>query len=294
MDETRFGLRQRPFRAAPDSAAYYPATSHEQALARLRQALDDDEGLALLVGGPGVGKTLLGQVLVERLGPDTTSAFLTNSHFAGRAGLFQAILFDLGLPYEGRGEQELRLALTDFLLQNFASGKKAVLIVDEAQNLDADLLEELRLLGNLEARGRKALQIVLSAQPALLDRLNDPDLAGLVQRLAVRLPLEPMDMQEAADYLMHGLRLAGGRPEAILSGEAVELLARATQGVPRRLNQAASLALALAAEAGDSSVEAEAVLEALARLGLEAPDLEADEATVMLSERAAARSRQAS
>ncbi len=272
MYETHFGLRQRPFRAAPDSSCYYPSTGHEDALGRLQQALGDGEGLALVVGEPGVGKTLLCHCLLDRLEPDVTSAFLTNGHVAGRAGLLQAILYDLGLPYAGLGEQELRLALTDFLLKNYATGKKAVLFVDEAQHLGADLLEELRLLGNLEARGGKALQVVLSAQPALLDLLRRPDLTCLAQRLAVRLAVEPMSTQEAADYLLHHLRVAGGRPQEILTPEALELLARATRGIPRLLNQAAHQALGLTHAGGGACVDAEAALEALALLGLELPE----------------------
>jgi type II secretory pathway predicted ATPase ExeA len=271
MYETHFGLRRRPFRATPDAGCYYPATGHERALDRLLRALADGEGLVLLTGEPGTGKTLLCHALLERLGPDVTSAFLTHGHFGGRAGLLQALLYDLSLPHEGRGEPEMRLALTDFLLENYAAGKKAVLIVDEAHHLGPDLLEELRLLGNLEGPHGKALQVVLAAQPCLIDTLRRPDLSCLSQRLAVRAVLEPMSPPEAADCVLHQLRLAGGRPDEIIVAEALELLARGSRGVPRLLNQAAHQALALACAAGASTVDAEAALEALALLGLEAP-----------------------
>src|SRR3984885_4519356 len=140
MYATHFGLRQRPFPTTPDSAAYYPATSHERALARLLQGLTDGEGVLLLTGEPGTGKTLLCHCLAERLGDERQTVFLTNCHFANRAALFQAILFDLSLPYEGRGEQEMRLALTDHLLKSYVGGKATVLLIDEAQHLSADLL----------------------------------------------------------------------------------------------------------------------------------------------------------
>ena len=135
-----------------------PATGHERALARLLQGLADGEGVLLLTGDPGTGKTLLCHCLAERLGEERPTIFLTNSHFAHRAALFQALLFDLSLPYEGRGEQEMRLALTDHLLKTYAKGRSTVLLVDKAHHLSADLLEELRLLGNLEARAGKALR----------------------------------------------------------------------------------------------------------------------------------------
>jgi type II secretory pathway predicted ATPase ExeA len=272
MYESHFGLRQRPFRASPDSGGYYPATGHEEALQRLLRALADGEGPVLLSGAPGTGKTLLCHCLLERLGPDVTSAFLTQGHFGGRAGLLQAILYDLSMPHEGRGEQELRLALTDHLLRNYADGKRAVLVVDEAHHLSPDLLEELRLLGNLEARQGKAVQVVLAAQASLFVTLGRPDLASLSQRLAVRVAVEPMSVPEAADYLVHQVRVAGGRPEDVIAEEARELLARGTRGVPRLLNQAAHEALTLACSAGVRPVDAEAALEALALLGLDVPE----------------------
>jgi type II secretory pathway predicted ATPase ExeA len=272
MYATHFGLRERPFRATPDSAGYYPATSHEQTLARLLQAVADDEGMVLLTGDPGTGKTLLCHVLLERLSGDVASAFVTNSHLGDRSALLQAVLYDLGLPYEGRGEQELRLALTDFLLRNYAAGRRAVLIVDEAQHLTPEVLEELRLLANLEARRARAVQVVLAAQPALLETLARPELAALAQRLAVRARLVPFGLEEAVDYLLHQLRTSGGRPQAIVTEEALEILARAGRGVPRLLNQAAHQALTLAFAAGATVADAEAALEAAAALGLSADE----------------------
>ncbi|HYV37252.1 MAG TPA: AAA family ATPase [Gemmataceae bacterium] len=282
MYETRFGLRQRPFPVTPDSACYYPATGHERALARLRQALDDQQGLALLTGETGLGKTLVAQRLQECFGTETVAAFLTNSHFECRAALLQAILYDLSLPFDGGTEQELRLRLTEFLLQNTKAGRRFVLIVDEAQHLTADLLEELRLLGNLEAGATKALQVVLIGQTSLLETLRKPELASLLQRLEVRANLEPLGVEEAADYVLHHLRLAGARPEAIVSDEALEVLARHTRGVPRLLNQAARQALMLANDAEASFVDVEAALEALNALGIEIADEEEAAAAISM------------
>jgi type II secretory pathway predicted ATPase ExeA len=185
-----------------------------------------------------------------------------------RASLLQSLLFDLGLPHEGRSEQQVRLALTDHLLQNFRNSGPTVFLIDEAQHLSADLLEELRLLGNLEAPSGKAVQVVLVGQTSLLETLRRPELASLRQRAAVRVELEPMEVQEAADYLLHHLRVAGGKPEAIITDEAVELLANATRGVPRLLNQAANQALRLTEEGEAEQVDVESVLEALEMLGL--------------------------
>src|SRR5262249_31008597 len=156
---------------------------------------------------------------------------------ATRADLLQAILYDLSLPYEGCREQELRLRLTEYLLTNYRAGKRAVLLVDEAQLLPPDVLEELRLLGNLEAGQGKAVQVILVAQPGILETLKRTELASLQQRLAVRASLTPLETAEAIDYLKHHLRAAGGQPEAIVTDESLTILASAAQGIPRILNQ---------------------------------------------------------
>jgi MSHA biogenesis protein MshM len=272
MYETHFGLRRRPFRATPDSGCYYPATPHESALEQLLAALAEGEGMILVTGAPGTGKTLLCHRLIERLGPGVTSAFLPHGRYGGRAGMLRAILYDLSRPHEAAAETDLRLALADFLLANYAAGKTAVLVMDEAHHLGPDLLEELRLLGNLEAEGGKALQVVLVGEPSVLATLGRPLLSSLGQRLAVRVVLEPMIAEEAGDYILHQLRTAGGTPQDLISPEALELLARSTHGVPRLLNQAAHRALTLASTAGERLVDAEAVVEALGALGLECQD----------------------
>jgi type II secretory pathway predicted ATPase ExeA len=272
MDENRFGLTRRPFPPTPDTALYYPATAHESALAALTRGIAQDEGLILLTGAPGTGKTLLGYILLERLDKEAASAFLTNSHFADRSALLQAILYDLGLPHEDGSEQQLRLRLTDQLLKNCAAKKRTLIVIDEAHHLNADLLEELRLLANLEAGSGKALQIVLLAQPRILQTLKEPSLESLQQRIAVRATLAALEVEEAYDYLLHHLRLAGVKPEKILDETALETLARGTHGIPRCLNQAAHQALVLAEEGELPRVDAEAALEALSILGMAASE----------------------
>ena len=266
----RFGLKRRPFPATPDSALYYPSTPHEAALTPLLRALGEDEGLLLLTGDPGSGKTLIGHVLLERLGDNTITAFLPNSHLPDRLSLLQAILFDIGVSYEGSAEQVLRLRLTEHVLKNCTEGKRAIVIIDEAHHLSADLLEELRLLGNLEAGPDKAFQSVILAQSSILETLKQPALAAWKQRLAVRAHLEPLSVEEACDYLLHHLRLAGGTPDKIIDDAALETLARGTRGIPRLLGQSAQQALTLADAADLETVDTEAALEALAKLGLDA------------------------
>jgi type II secretory pathway predicted ATPase ExeA len=276
MYESHFGLRQRPFRSTPDLGAYYPANAHEDSLHLLRQAMIDDEPFALLYGEPGTGKTLVAGQLLGRLGDDLSRVFITNGHLQRRSDLLQAILYDLGLPYEGRGEQELRLAVTDRLLTDFGEGRRTVIVLDEAHHLPADLLEELRLLGNLETAHGRAVQTVLIAQPSILDTFQRPDLRALNQRLTAKAELGRLTPDESADYVLHHLRIAGARPEALVDDEALTLLARSSGGIPRVINQIAHLALTLTSDAGSGRVDAEGVLEALVRLGIEAAEVDTE------------------
>jgi MSHA biogenesis protein MshM len=265
-----FGLVRRPFRSTlGDGTAWYAAPGHELVLARLAETIADDEGLALLTGDPGTGKTLVCRRLLGRIGDDVNQVYLTNGRFADPTSFLQTILYDVSLPYEGKREQELRLMLTDFLLEQFAGGRRTVLVIDEAHHLSPDLLEEVRLWGNLEADDARALQVVLSAQPQILERLQGSSLATLSQRLKIRLRLDPLTMDQSAGYLSHQMRVVGGA--RLFSDEALDLLCRAGKGVPRILNQLADQALRVACEAGAAAVDAEAVIEALEILGQEIP-----------------------
>jgi type II secretory pathway predicted ATPase ExeA len=271
MYEAHFGLRARPFRPGPDAAAYYPTAPHEEALQTLRQVLAADESFAALTGEPGVGKSLLAHVLLSRIGDEAACGVITNCHLETRTALLQALLYDLGLPYEGKAEQELRLALTDCLLARLGECRRTIVLIDEAHHLPADSLEELRMLANLESPHGQALQVVLIGLPDLLDTLKQPCLRALAQRLTTRIALGRLDAHESAEYLLHQLRVVGARPDAVIADEALELLVKSAQGLPRVLNQAAHQSLVLACHAGAGRVDAEAVLEALARLGIEMP-----------------------
>jgi len=266
---SQFGLRARPFRTTPDVDGYYPATTHERALAELTRGLNDDEGVMLLQADPGLGKTLLAHRLIEGLPAKTRSAFLTHGAFQNRADLLQAILFDLDLPYQELSEQELRLSLLESCLEHFRTGGRTVMLIDEAHLLPAGMFEELRLLSNLEGKQGKAVQIILIGLPRMAETIELPGLEVLRQRLSVCAKLAPLDANESADYLLHQLRRCGGRPEKLLGEDVLDIISHACKGVPRFLNQAAHLAFSLTEEAGSTQVDAEAAVEAVSRLGLD-------------------------
>lgn len=269
MNYARFGLHRWPFRHTPDTDAYYPASSHEHALSRLEQLIQQDGGMGVVLGPPGIGKSILSRRLLENLEENIRPVLLTNSHFENRAALLKAILFDLGLPYEGKLEQDARLAVTENCLNAFREGGKTLIVVDEAQNLDPDILEELRLLGNLEGRDGKAIQVILLALPEFHETLRSPKLSAFRQRLTVQVTLEPMSLEESVDYLAHLVRCAGGNPDHFFGEDVLDILSSAGNGNPRVLNQVSSLALNLSDENGSDFIDAEAAIEAVTQLGLD-------------------------
>lgn len=272
MDWSHFGAERPAFRPAVDPAAYYPASTHEAARHALEAAFARREPAALVDGPLGVGKSLVARKWLDDLMPAVPRVLLPNARAERPADLLQAILFDMGKPYEGLGEQELRLAVTGHLLDAAADGFPTVLVIDEAQHLAPAALEELRLLFNVEARGGATVFAVLVAQPALRDAFRRPALGPVADRVAVRAAVEPLAEPDARAYLCHQLRAAGADPARVLDDGAAALLAGACGGVPRVLNRAAALAFELAHEARADRVDVEAALGALERLEIEVPE----------------------
>src|SRR5262245_11360927 len=198
-----FGMKHRQFTATPQTGACYPAATQEEALATLQYAITQGRGIALLTGAPGTGKTLICHRLTTNLEPAFTTAMITNTHMPSVKGLLQAILYDLSLPFHGLDEQELRLTLTDFLLGKYAGGGRTVLVIDEAQYLTVPLLEELRMLSNLEGESDKLFQIVLAGHPRLLQVLRSPELETFSQRIGARAILAPLTDEETVTYIQH-------------------------------------------------------------------------------------------
>ena len=262
-----------------DPDTFFSSPSHDSALNALAGGFARRDPAVLIDGTIGVGKSFVARKWLEQLPPEVPRIVLPNAHAEKPASLLQAILFDLGKPYQGLTEQELRLSVTDHLFLVAAeSPHPIVLILDEAQHLSHSAIEELRLLGNLQTHQGPVLFTVLVAQTTLRDAFRRPAYELFVQRLAAQIAVEPLTPTESADYLRHQLRSAGGEPESIFDETAIAMLAGACNGIPRVLNRAAALALELAASAEAEVVDVEAGLEALDRLGLTPQETEASEA----------------
>jgi type II secretory pathway predicted ATPase ExeA len=273
MDWSRFGLDRQPFRPAVDPDSYFPSPSHEAALAAVAGAFARRDAAVLLDGPTGCGKSLVSRKWLEHLLADVPRVVVPSARAASPSELLQAVLFDLGKPYQGLTEQELRLAVTECLLTAATdSGYPTVLVLDEAQHLAPAALEELRLLANLETRRGGALFTVLVGHPSLRERLRDQGCEAVAQRIGARAAIELLTASESAAYLNHQLRAAGGEPEAVFEADALTLIAGACHGVPRILNRAAALALELASGGESEIVDVEAALESLDRLDLEPVD----------------------
>jgi len=266
MYEAYFDLKRRPFPNTPNPADYFPGGGHEEAFKLLTGFLADGDGIALVVGSAGCGKTLLGHRLLDVLRPTQQPIFLTNNHTATVAALYQAILYDLSLPFEGASEQELRLRVTDFLMERFSEGERTVLLIDEAQHLCETQMEELRLLTNLESRRQKAIQVVLLAQPKLAVTLERPDHELMSQRVGVVARLAPFTSDEVLEYIHAQLERAGGSADAIFTAGALVELCERSAGVPRRINQLAHRAMLLAFGLQAGAVDAEHVSAAADQL----------------------------
>ena len=209
----------------------------KEALSNLRYGLAASRGLTVLLGDAGTGKTTLIKTAIEGLGFGQSRYVLLSNPTLGRDEFYEFLANEFGFSDAASLSKTKFLSeLHDDVLARFASGGLTGLIVDEAQSMPHELLEEIRLLGNIETRSTKLLNIVLSGQPELADRLNEPRLRQLKQRVALRCELKAFTLNETLSYVAGRLRIAGGRPEQIFSVEAVKQIHQASSGIPRSVN----------------------------------------------------------
>lgn len=250
-----FQLREPPFSISPDPRFVFLSERHRDALAHLLYGVGQGSsgGFVQLTGEVGTGKTTLCRLLLEQL-PENTRVALILNPMLSPIELLEAIGKELHIPLRGKQGHQKRLidALNIYLLQAYAEGLRVVLIIDEAQNLSAEALEQIRLLTNLETNTQKLLQIILLGQPELRDLLARRDLRQLSQRITARFHLTPLNKTEAQHYLRHRYAVAGG-PQFPFSDDAIQALFRYSNGIPRLLNIIADRSL-LAAYVLDNKV----------------------------------------
>ncbi len=247
---------RRPFRAAVAPDLYVAASAHDSALTQLRQAVADGPAILDLTGDAGTGKTLIVLKLLAEFASARMPIYLPNAHYQTTTELHQAILHDLGKPHEGLSTSLLWLAVNDALLES----TRTLLVLDDADSMSDEVLADLRRFGNLTVRGESVASIVLVGSTDLSIRLRA--LPALAPRLGRTIRLELLSEDAAVEYLREQAILAGGSDETF-TDEAAAMIAAHAHGVARALNGIAAEAIALALEAGESSVDVEAVLAAL-------------------------------
>jgi len=234
MYEAHFGFRHAPFGLTPDTRFYFSEASHQEALNTLLVALRSGEGFLKITGEIGLGKTLVCRQLLGALGPEFVTAYVPNPAVTPRA-LFQSVADELGCRNGGHRPDELLKAINQQLLENAQRGLRTVLVVDEAQALTDHTLEAIRLLTNLETETSKLLQVVLFGQPELDERLAQPQLRQLRQRISFSYRLQPLNREQFAAYVRHRLEVAG-RASPLFTDDALRVLFRASRGTPRLAN----------------------------------------------------------
>src|SRR4029077_9995129 len=266
-----YGLREQPFGVTPDPKYLYFSPSHREALASLYYGIETGRGFLALIAEPGMGKTSLLFQLVERLKGSIRTAFLFQTQCDSR-DLLRYLLEALGVEDSREADfVQLHSRLNQFLLAEATAGRRVVVFIDEAQNLSDAALETVRLLSNFEASDRKLFQIVLAGQPELARRLKNPRLAQLSQRIAVLTGLTRLPASETLQYIRHRLEIAGHFGHEVFSSASVDLIAKASQGIPRNINNICFNAMSLACAMGCRRIGPEIVQEALNDLSLTDP-----------------------
>lgn len=237
-----YGLTAAPFDITPNPRFLFHSAKHREAFNHLLYGIRERKGFVQLTGEVGAGKTTLCRALLEQLDGHYSTALILNPVMSANE-LMKAIATEFGLMVKGMDRLETMSAINDFLLKQALAGKETVLIVDEAQDLTEDLLEQVRLISNLETDDRKLLQIVLMGQPELRERLNSPQLKQLRQRITVRYHLKALTHVEVGQYIQHRLALAGSNGMPAFTGPAVWRVFRYSQGVPRLVNAVCDKAL---------------------------------------------------
>ncbi len=230
-----FGLKEKPFNVTSDPNFLFLSRVHREAFSHLLYGIRERKGFLEITGEIGAGKTTLCRALLNQLDRNTKSAFIFNSNLP-ELQLLQAIVEDFGLTVERKNKVHILRQLNRFLIDELSHGGNVILIIDEAQNLKTSILEEIRMLSNLETDKEKLFQIVLVGQPELKAKLNSPNLKQLKQRISVRFHVTPLEPDEIDKYIYHRLTVAGSDGNIRFAPDAIESIYKFSGGIPRLVN----------------------------------------------------------
>jgi type II secretory pathway predicted ATPase ExeA len=258
-----YKMKDQPFGVTPDPRFLYLGRSHREALASLYYAVESDRGFVALIAPPGLGKTTLIFQLLEKLQQGSRTVFLFQTQCNSKE-LIHYLLNALGVDGEGMELVSMHNKLNEILCREMLAGRRFVLAIDEAQNLDWEVLETIRLLSNFGTSQAKLLLIVLIGQPQLARKLASPELEQLRQRISVFTGLEPFGSEDISNFIAHRLKIAGYEGAALFTPEALRMVAEQSQGIPRKINGLCFSALSLGCALGRSQVDAAIMEEVLA------------------------------
>ena len=263
-----YGFRELPFNQTPDSSFFFPSEKHKTALDALVYAIKQRKGFVVVTGEIGSGKTTVSRTLLKKLGSDIRSAVITNT-FLTPKGILTLILEDLGVAYQSGSKDRLLVQLNNFLIEQARQNQDIVLLIDEAQNLSPQCLEEVRMLSNLETEKDKLLQIILIGQPELRRKLEMTRLEQFRQRISIHYHLEALNFDETKRYILHRLNHAktnGRDMSSIFEPETFKLIYQFSHGLPRLVNKLCDHALFTGFVADRSSISASMIDEAINEL----------------------------
>jgi general secretion pathway protein A len=255
-----YGLDDQPFGVTPDPRFLYFTAGHREALAALYYAIEERRGFSALVAKPGMGKTTLLFRLLESLQDSTRTAFLFQTGQDSREFL-DSLVRDLGITAAANDLPSLHEALNDMLVQEMEANRRVVVVIDEAQNLSEEMLEAVRLLSNFETPAAKMIHIVLAGQPGLADKLAGPTLTQLRQRVGSVAQLQPLTLKETKEYVEHRLRAAGCKGPQLFTSNALESIAKISEGIPRNINSICFQSLSLGFVCQKRPIDSEVVRE---------------------------------
>jgi general secretion pathway protein A len=257
-----YGLREQPFGVTPDPRFLYLSPAHREALASLYYGVESERGFLALIAKPGLGKTTLLFHLLEKFRHNARTVFLFQTQCNSRE-FMRFLLAELGVETPDQDFVRLHEQFNKMLLEESRAGRRFILVIDEAQNLDASVLETVRLLSDFETPQAKLLQIILSGQPELADKLASSHLAQFRQRVSLLNYLVPLSAEESGRYIEHRLRVAGYFGEPLFAPQALKAIARFTEGVPRNINNCCFNALSLGFAIGQKVVDVAMVEEVI-------------------------------